>query len=137
MNTETRTIRSARSTLLAVVILTTLTVSTAGCRSPQEGSFAGISPGMSQEQVIDVLGPPSSRLHAADDRPESPWSVRWHWGDTLGTLATTAAMPDQPPPNRVWTVWFDSDGRVLRAASPIVSHGQDDAPWLPPSIPPR
>jgi hypothetical protein len=119
------------------MILTTLTILAAGCRTPREGSFEGVSLGMSEAEVIEVLGQPSSRLSVAEDDGNGSWAYRWHWGDTLGTLATNAAMPDQPPPSRVWTVWFNADGRVVETASPATSRGHEPAPWQPPPRPAR
>ena len=122
----------ARTTLLAAV------GALAGCRAPESTSFASVATGMSEDEVVALLGAPSSRLHPPEDDTDRLWRERWHWGDTLGTLATNAAMPDQPPPPRLWTVWFDADGRVLRVESPHEQHtGVHDTPWLPPTIPPR
>lgn len=137
MSMEFRTIRTSRSLLLPGMTLTIVTAFAGGCRSPQGDSFEGISRGMSRDEVIEVLGPPSSRLNAPADSPGSPWAVRWHWGDTLGTLATHAAMADQPPPGRVWTVWFDASGHVIEATSPHDSPASSDTPWLPPPTPAR
>jgi hypothetical protein len=119
----------------ARIIVMGMVASVAGCRAPAQSSFAGVSPGMNEEEVVALLGPPSSRMQQPEDESRSAWHERWHWGDTLGTLATNAAMPDQPPPARLWTVWFDSKGTVLRVDSPHDT--TRDTPWLPPSIPAR
>lgn len=109
-----------------------------GCRSPESANFDTIEPGMSTGDVIDRLGQPSSRMNAPEDGANTAWASRWHWGDTLGTLATHATMPDQPPPANVWTVWFDSDGAVLAATPPSRTHNTaETAPWEPPPLPNR
>jgi hypothetical protein len=124
-----------RVTGLARTTILTVTVALGGCRAPEPASFAGITPGMSQEEVIVVLGPPSSQLRRPEDDADQKWHERWHWGDTLGTLATNVAMPNQPPPARLWTVWFDDSGKVLSVESPRPQ--LQDTPWLPPAIAPR
>ena len=121
----------ARTTLIAGLILIP------ACRSPHAGVFEGVQPDMSKSDVVALLGKPSSTL-ACDDSTPSPWAERWHWGDTLGTMATNLAMPDQPPSTRVWTVWFDQRGRVIRSEAPAAEPAMaDDTSWLPPAAPPR
>ena len=43
---------------------------------------------------------------------------RWQYGDTLSTVTTAAAFPDTVP-DRVWVVWFDSEGRVMTWRPPL------------------
>jgi len=127
-----------RITGLARTTILTVMVALGSCRAPEPASFAGITLGMSQEEVIVVLGPPSSQLRRPEDDADQEWHERWHWGDTLGTLATNVAMPDQPPPARLWTVWFDDSGKVLSVESPRPQlQDATDTPWLPPALAPR
>lgn len=122
----------ARTTLMGLLI------TLVGCHAPAQTSFARVTPGMSEQDVVALLGAPSSRVHPQEDERDRVWQERWHWGDTFGTIATNAVMPDQPPPARLWTVWFDADGTVLRVESPTDGRdGSRTTPWLPPAIPPR
>jgi len=131
-NRPTGTYGFARITLMGLIL------GLVGCRAPAPNSFASVSLGMSKDEVVALLGRPSSRMQHPEDETRSAWQERWHWGDTLGTLATNAAMPDQPPPPRLWTVWFDSKGKVLRVEAPdMAREAGRDTPWLPPTIPPR
>jgi hypothetical protein len=115
-----------------------LAVAPSGCRTPEPTHFGTITPGMTEREVLDRLGRPSSRIDAPDAGPPAGWATRWHWGDTLGTLATQATMPDQPPPPNVWTVWFNADGAVVAASPPSQTHNQaETAPWEPPPAPSR
>ncbi len=63
--------------------------------------FAQVQPGMSQEQVRRLLGQPARRV-TYDLKQETDWDWRWI---------------DPPTREKVFTVTFGADGRVLRAAS--------------------
>jgi hypothetical protein len=110
----------------------------AGCKSPDPAAFGSVRPGMSKAEVRAQLGRPSSRVQADLTHSSGKWASRWHWGDTLGTLATHAVMPDQPPPPHVWTVWFDASGTAIAVEAPTPKEARDDtAPWAPPKLPNR
>ena len=128
------------SLIRRVLIMTLLTGTTSivGCRSPGGAAFRGVTPGMSKAEVLELLGQPSSRVEADLAHNNATWASRWHWGDTLGTLATHAMMPDQPPPPRVWTVWFDASGTAINVEAADQVHQQIEmAPWEPPKLPNR
>jgi len=120
--------------VLACTTGTVLAIGAQACRAPEAASFDRISPGMSRQEVEAELGPPSSTVPAPEGRT---WSSRSHWGDTLSTIATHAAMADQPPPPNVWTVWFDEQDVVLRADPAGTMRTPDLAPWEPPPPPVR
>lgn len=92
-----------------------------GCRTPEASSFAQLHAGMSQEEVIKLLGPPSSEWIAPPPKAGEPlpdWSERWHYGDTLSTAASAAMGPDIAP-DGVWVVTFDDKGQVINFRTPI------------------
>ena len=92
-----------------------------GCQSPEAVSFAQLHRGMSQEEVITLLGQPSSEWmppppQVGEALPD--WSERWHYGDTLSTTASAAIGPDIAP-DAVWVITFDEQGKVMNFRAPI------------------
>ena len=69
-----------------------------------------VEPGMSEAEVLELLGEPSSRVKVPA-WGERPAYVRWQWNDNLSTLATGAMFPDTVP-DRVLAVSFDAEGKV-------------------------
>ena len=63
--------------------------------------FAKVQPGMTQEQVRRLLGKPGKQV-TYELKQETEWD--WHWTDA-------------PAQEKLFTVVFGADGRVLRAAS--------------------
>ena len=99
----------------------------AGCRAPEPTQFASVHPGMPKQEVIDLLGPPSSRWSPPPpdaDHPVAVWTERWHYGDTLSSTASAALAPDIPP-DRVWVISFDAEGQVLETRPPLVNERFD------------
>ncbi|HMN96782.1 MAG TPA: outer membrane protein assembly factor BamE [Phycisphaerales bacterium] len=95
-----------------------------GCNTPKGGSFELVNPGMTEGEVRELLGAPSStRMVPAEQREFVDYAVRWHYGDTLSSLATAAVFTDAPDP-RVYVVFFDESGRVVRTRPP--------EEWTPP-----
>ncbi|MCH2134142.1 MAG: hypothetical protein MK116_10370 [Phycisphaerales bacterium] len=93
----------------------------AGCRTPEAASFSQVHRGMTQDEVLELLGPPSSRWSAPPPQPDQPpldWTQRWHYGDTLSTTASAAMGPDIAP-DGVWVVAFDDKGKVVEYRPPI------------------
>jgi hypothetical protein len=107
--------RTTRTLLLSLV------VALCGCQARTAAQFASIQPGMNEQQVLEHLGQPSSRLKApeASEEVSHRWAHRWHWGDTLSTSLSNSMFPDQPPPPTLGTIWFDADGRVLAVQAPM------------------
>ena len=93
----------------------------AGCNSPSSDTWGGVSSGMTQAEVTDLLGEPSSR-HAVpvDLRDTRQYVAWWQYGDRLSTLATSAVFSDLPD-ERVWVVYFDAEGRVVETREPTES----------------
>lgn len=84
------------------------------CESRHQENWGRLKVGMTQVQVEDLLGEPSSRYEARTDQgkvivPET----RWQYGDNLSTLATGVVFPTDADA-RAWAVYFDADGRVSR-----------------------
>lgn len=84
------------------------------CESRYQENWARLKVGMTQVQVEDLLGEPSSRYEARTDQgkvivPET----RWQYGDNLSTLATGVVFPTDADA-RAWAVYFDAEGRVSR-----------------------
>ena len=119
-----RTLPPTLALLLSILI--------SGCRTPDAASFSAVTSGMSKNQVLDLLGPPSTRWTAPPPDPTRPrvhWSERWHYGDTLSTTASTALAPEIAP-DGVWVVSFGESGEVLDARPPRVPQRTD--PRQPP-----
>lgn len=90
-----------------------------GCGTPSSTAWPEISKGMSAEEVEQVLGRPSSTHVVPEDmRDTVGYASWWQYGDRLSTLATTAVFPGQPD-ERVWVVFFDDTGHVIRMREPI------------------
>lgn len=84
------------------------------CESRYQENWGRLKAGMTQVQVEDLLGEPSSRYEARTDQgkvivPET----RWQYGDNLSTLATGVVFPTDADA-RAWAVYFDAEGRVSR-----------------------
>jgi hypothetical protein len=91
----------------------------AGCQVPNAELFSQLRVGMGQDEVIRLLGEPSSR-HPASINATGAQAIPayWQYGDNLSTLATGAMFQDQPASDRVWAIYFDGDGRVARWQRP-------------------
>ena len=78
--------------------------------------FDRVEPGMTRDEVISMLGKPSSGrlLTAARDGVDGE---RLQWGDSLSSLASSSVFEGDP--DRAWSVVFDEDGKVIRAVPPI------------------
>lgn len=88
----------------------------ASCASQQVVErFDLVSQGMTKDEVIDLLGAPSSSwsLVRAQDGVDGE---RLQWGDGLSSMASSAAF--QGDPDRAYSVVFDAQGRVLSKATP-------------------
>lgn len=89
-----------------------------GCGAKWQTNHRLVKPGMSQAEVEELLGEPSSRVRvpALGGRPVL---MRWQWGDSLSTLATGRLYPDSIP-ERVLAVGFDEEAKVefVRAPQP-------------------
>ena len=108
------------------LLITTLLLAPA-CAQRHEASFAGLQPGMTREQVRELLGPPSTTFYDTEVlRAEAggAYGERWQYGDTISTRATGAMFPESAP-DRVWVVFFGPDGRVSSFRGPRPS----GEPW--------
>lgn len=85
---------------------------------PSGAQFAGLKEGMTKAEVVALLGEPSSRYPALEAKGGPPRIERWQWGDSLSSLATSAAFTDQDAPESVWVVYFGPDERVVRWRPP-------------------
>lgn len=81
-------------------------------------NFHRIGPGMTRDEVVGLLGEPSSRweLDAARDGLDGE---RLQWGDGASSLASSAVFRGEP--ERAFSVVFGPDGLVLRTARPAWS----------------
>lgn len=103
--------------LLALCVLVASLVLGA-CSARWQENQDRVRVGMTQAEVEELLGPPSSRVNVPEFAG-SPAYVRWQWNDNLSTLATGAMYPDTVP-DRVLAVRFDAEGRVVEWHSPAV-----------------
>ncbi len=84
-----------------------------GCQIPSDEKFSQLHKGMSEADVVALLGEPSSRQPASHGRDGTiAVPAFWQYGDNLSTFASSAMFKDQPASDRVWAVYFDAAGRV-------------------------
>ena len=90
-----------------------------GCQVPSDEKFSQLHTGMTEAEVVTLLGEPSSRQVAARGRDGTVnVPACWQYGDNLSTFASGAMFKDQPASERVWAVYFDAEGRVSRWQRP-------------------
>ena len=92
------------------------------CNAPEPASFAQLHKGMSKQDVVKLLGEPSSQwkpLPARTGEPDPEWSLRWHYGDSLSTTASAVMGPDIAP-DGVWVVVFNERDTVMDFRPPIL-----------------
>lgn len=99
--------------MLRALALVMLAVAVAAC-GPSSAQFSGLKQGMTKAEVVALLGEPSSRYPALEGKDGPARVERWQWGDSLSSLATSAAFSDQDAPDNVWVVYFGPDERVAR-----------------------
>ena len=78
--------------------------------------FGEVQPGMTRDEVVALLGEPSSRW-PLDQRSDGMTGERLQWGDGLSSLASSAVYKGQP--DRAYCVDFDGSGRVVSKAAPV------------------
>ena len=112
-----RMLRNALACLLSVMVLT-------ACASTEVVErFGRVKMGMTKDEVIDLLGAPSSKwpLVIASDGFDGE---RLQWGDSLSSLASSSAFKGEP--DRAYSVVFDASGKVVRMATPEWVAEEDD-----------
>lgn len=77
--------------------------------------FAEITPGMGRDEVIAILGEPSSRW-TLSHKFDGIDGERLQWGDGLSSLASSAVYRGKP--DRAYCVDFDMSGKVVDTAVP-------------------
>lgn len=105
---------SARSVFIVVILLLQ-----AGCGSRARSGFESMQAGMTETQVKELLGEPSVVVPGETGEDGARISgPRWQYGDNLSTITTAAVFP-RTVPERVWVVWFGTNGEVLTWRSPV------------------
>lgn len=95
----------------------------AGCQIPAAGKFEQMRKGMTESEVVALLGEPSSKARAQLSKSgQVDVPAHWQYGDNLSTFATDAMFQDQPPSDRVWVVFFDADGKTTTWQKPAWDH---------------
>ena len=110
-----------RSVLL--FLLMGLMAALQSCSNQHIDGFHQAEKGMSKAQIRDLLGEPSSIYFDTEEQKMEVgghWPERWQYGDTLSTQATGALFPENAP-DRVWVIYFDSDGTVSSMRPPVES----------------
>ncbi|MEE2682270.1 MAG: outer membrane protein assembly factor BamE [Planctomycetota bacterium] len=117
--------RKMASASTSLFMLLAVVFSTPGCQSQSRPGFETVEPGMSRQQVRDILGTPSSTYEREVDSQGAVLRVeRWQYGDNLSTLATGILYSDLPS-DSVWVVFFDEQGRVTAVQVPERSNLQE------------
>ncbi|MEY5033130.1 MAG: hypothetical protein RL354_2161 [Planctomycetota bacterium] len=78
--------------------------------------FGEIQTGMTREEVIAILGEPSSRW-TLSVKVDAVDGERLQWGDGLSSLASGAVYHGKP--DRAYCVDFDRTGKVVDKAAPV------------------
>jgi hypothetical protein len=87
-----------------------------GCASDQTvARFGSVAPGMSKDEVVALLGAPSSRWTLVEKR-DGLDGERLQWGDGLSSLASSAVFEGDP--DRAYSVVFDAEGKVVSRSAP-------------------
>jgi len=105
-----------RHAAIAVVATLVAILAITACSSKWQENQDRVRVGMTQAEVEELLGPPSSRVNVPEFAG-APGYVRWQWNDNLSTLATGAMYPDTVP-DRVLAVGFDAEGKVNAVSLP-------------------
>lgn len=83
---------------------------------------------MTQAEVEQVLGRPSSHTQVPADRQDLVgYHERWQYGDSLSSLVSGAVFTEAAD-DRVFVVYFDDEGRVVRTRAPLSGPQQMTAP---------
>ena len=101
---------------LRSMLLGAVAAAVAACSSKWREHESQISAGMSEAEVLELLGEPSSKVKVPAWGEQAGY-VRWQWNDNLSTLATGAMFPDTVP-DRVLAVSFDAEGKVTEVVLP-------------------
>ena len=97
-------------------LATALSLLLTACASQQVvDGFGRVEPGMTKDEVIEILGQPSSTW-ALSTKLGGVQGTRLQWGDGLSSLASSAAFHGDP--DRAYSVVFDEKGIVLSKAPP-------------------
>lgn len=88
----------------------------AACASERTvARFSQVERGMAKDEVVALLGAPSSRWPLTEAR-DGLDGERLQWGDGLSSLASSAVFAGDP--DRAYSVVFDAGGRVVSTAEP-------------------
>jgi hypothetical protein len=101
---------------VSTIALVMLALLPAGCASQRVvDRFGEIRTGMTRDEVVAILGEPSSRwlFSQASDGMDGE---RLQWGDGLSSLASSAVYHGKP--DRAYCVDFDRAGKVADKAAP-------------------
>ena len=77
--------------------------------------FDDVTPGMTRDEVVALLGKPSSRWTLSPSL-DGMTGERLQWGDGLSSLVSGAMYRGKP--DRAYCVDFDDSGRVVSKAAP-------------------
>jgi hypothetical protein len=101
---------------VSTIALVMLALLPAGCASQRVvDRFGEIRTGMTRDEVVAILGEPSSRwpLSQASDGLDGE---RLQWGDGLSSLASSSVYRGKP--DRAYSVEFDGSGKAVSKAAP-------------------
>lgn len=100
----------------ALSVAFALSLLPASCASQRVvDGFARVESGMTRDEVVDMLGPPSSTWPLSH-KLDGMQGTRLQWGDGLSSLASSVAFRGDP--DRAYSVVFDESGRVVSKAPP-------------------
>ncbi len=99
----------------ALVLLAALLL--ASCSPPAfESNWYRLQSGMTKVEVETILGTPSAKVRQR--HANAPYAQWWQYGNSLSTFVTGIVFPDAPP-DEVFGVYFDAEGRVTDFRRPL------------------
>ncbi|MFM7260683.1 MAG: hypothetical protein ACKO3W_08775 [bacterium] len=99
---------------LLALAATLLTLFACASQRVQDG-FARVEPGMTRDEVVSMLGEPSSTWPLSH-KLDGVAGTRLQWGDGISSLASSVAFRGDP--DRAYSVVFDEKGLVVSKAVP-------------------
>ena len=119
-----------RSHLPSLILLATMLIG--ACSTPYVSNWSQVRRGMTETEVLDLLGPPRTRFIAADEvisedkaavvmgetEAELGYAERWVYGEHPLGITSGLEQGLKYRAGSAYHVYFDHSGRVINAQAP-------------------